>query len=159
MEPQPPAPRHGGNLQQAAAQLGCRASALLDLSASLVPFGPPARLRWRLLREALSAGSAVRDYPDRDAVALRQAMAAWHGLDPEMVLPGNGAAELFTWAARDAAAAGVSLLPSPGFADYRRALSCWGGAWRSLPLALRWDGAGPQAFPPLAEGQIGRAHV
>ena len=33
-------------------------------------------------------------------------IATRHGLDPAWVLPGNGAAELFTWAARDAAAAG-----------------------------------------------------
>jgi histidinol-phosphate/aromatic aminotransferase/cobyric acid decarboxylase-like protein len=144
--PQAIAP-HGGNRIAAAARLGCRPGDLLDASASLVPFGPPARLRWRLLREALSAGSAVRDYPDRDAAALRQAIAAWHGLDPAMVLPGNGAAELFTWAARDAAACGVSLLPQPGFADYGRALACWQAPWLPLPLPLAWDGAWPQPFP------------
>jgi histidinol-phosphate/aromatic aminotransferase/cobyric acid decarboxylase-like protein len=68
------------------------------------------------------------------------------------VLPGNGAAELFTWAARDAAATGLSLLPSPGFADYRRALACWGGSWRALPLPLHWERAFPQPFaaPALA---------
>jgi histidinol-phosphate/aromatic aminotransferase/cobyric acid decarboxylase-like protein len=64
-----------------------------------------------------------------------------------MVLPGNGAAELFTWAARDAAGCGTSLLPTPGFADYRRALACWGGRWRTLPLPLDWDGHGPAALP------------
>ena len=142
-----PSPPHGGNRIAIAARLGCRPGELLDASASLVPFGPPARLRWRLLREALSAGSAVRDYPDRDALALRQALARWHGLDPEMVLPGNGAAELFTWAARDAAACGVSLLPQPGFADYARALACWQAPWSPLPLPLAWGSAWPQPFP------------
>ena len=34
-----------------------------------------------------------------------QAIARLHGLDPDALLAGNGAAELFTWAARDAAAA------------------------------------------------------
>jgi histidinol-phosphate/aromatic aminotransferase/cobyric acid decarboxylase-like protein len=77
-------------------------------------------------------------------------IAAHHGLDPTAVLPGNGAAELFTWAARDAAAAGLSLLPTPGFADYRRALACWQGASRPLPLPLHWDGAFPQPFPLAA---------
>ncbi|MEI7591371.1 MAG: aminotransferase class I/II-fold pyridoxal phosphate-dependent enzyme, partial [Deltaproteobacteria bacterium] len=79
---------------------------------------------------------------------LRCALARHHGLDPDQLLPGNGAAELFTWAARDAAAAGCSLLPAPGFADYQRALACWGGAWRDWPLPLQWPGPGPQAFPP-----------
>jgi L-threonine-O-3-phosphate decarboxylase len=138
--------RHGGNLVAVARRLGCRPGQLLDASASLVPFGPPASVR-RVLRAALRvrAGrpSPLRDYPDRSYGSLRDAIAAFHGLDPPFVLPGNGAAELFTWAARDAAAAGPSLLPTPGFADYPRALACWGGAWRSLPLDLDL---------PLAEG-------
>jgi histidinol-phosphate/aromatic aminotransferase/cobyric acid decarboxylase-like protein len=141
--PEPPEP-HGGNLQAAARRLGCRPDQLLDASASLVPFGPPLRLR-RLLRRALATD--LRDYPDRDYGALCGAIGAWHGLDPAMVLPGNGAAELFTWAARDATACGLSLLPAPGFADYRRALACWGGDWRTLPLPLDWHGAGPSAWP------------
>jgi L-threonine-O-3-phosphate decarboxylase len=141
--PEPPE-LHGGNLQAAARRLGCRPDQLLDASASLVPFGPPPRLR-HLLRRAL--GTDLRDYPDRDYGALGGAIAAWHGLNPARVLPGNGAAELFTWAARDAAAAGLSLLPAPGFADYRRALDCWDGPWRSLPLPLDWCGPGPTAWP------------
>jgi histidinol-phosphate/aromatic aminotransferase/cobyric acid decarboxylase-like protein len=145
--PMQPAP-HGGNRAAIARRLGCRPAELLDLSASLAPFGPPAQLR-ALLLEALigGSGSPLRDYPDRAFTGLRQAIARLHGLESEQVLPGNGAAELFTWAARDAAALGPSLLPVPGFADYRRALACWGGAWRPGPLPLAWGGAFPQPFP------------
>ncbi|MEB3200517.1 MAG: aminotransferase class I/II-fold pyridoxal phosphate-dependent enzyme [Synechococcaceae cyanobacterium] len=139
---------HGGNRYAVAARLGCRPDQLLDASASLVPFGPPPRLRWQLGLAAVS-GLTLRDYPDREATALRQAIAAWHQLDPSRVLPGNGAAELFTWAARDAAACGVSLVPQPGFADYLRALACWDGAWQPLPLPLDWGEGWPQAFPSL----------
>jgi len=169
----PAADPHGGNRIAIARRLGCRPEQLLEASASLVPFGPPARLR-RTLRRALGAGGApsgplgglasglaalgvpslqpvaaslLRDYPDRSYGALRQVIAAHHGLEPDAVLPGNGAAELFTWAARDAAAVGVSLLPTPGFADYRRALACWQGASRPLPLPLCWPAAFPQPFP------------
>jgi histidinol-phosphate/aromatic aminotransferase/cobyric acid decarboxylase-like protein len=138
----PAAERHGGNRLAAARRLGCPPHQLLDASASLVPFGPP----W-WLRLALARAPGLRDYPDRDHGALRLAIASHHRLDPAMVLPGNGAAELFTWAARDAAASGTSLLPSPGFADYRRALACWNGAWRPLPLPLVWPAAFPQPFP------------
>ncbi len=134
-----PEARHGGNLVASARRLGCRPEQLLDASASLVPFGPPAPVRL-LLRQALGARagrpSPLRDYPDRSYQRLREAIAAAHGLDPAAVLPGNGAAELFTWAARDAAATGTSWLPTPGFADYPRALACWGGSWQSLPLPL-----------------------
>ena len=136
---------HGGNRLAVARRLGCRPEQLLEASASLVPFGPPASVR-RSLSRAL-AGAAIGDYPDRDQQALRQAIARRHGLEAAMVLPGNGAAELFTWVGRDAARAGVSLLPVPGFADYERALACWQGAWRPLALPLRWSGPFPQPFP------------
>jgi len=143
-----PPERHGGNRAAIARRLGCRPEQLLDASASLVPFGPPARLR-RRLRQALSAAApaSLRDYPDRSYEPLAAAIAAHHGLDPAWVLPGNGAAELFTWAARDAAGLGTSLLPTPGFADYRRALACWHGGWQPLPLPLHWPAAFPQPFP------------
>ena len=76
-------------------------------------------------------------------------MAGLHGLDPDAVLPGNGAAELFTWAASDAAKAGASALLAPGFADYRRALECWKAPWIDVPLELCRDHAGPQEHPSL----------
>ena len=111
-----PVPPHGGNLSDEARRLGLDPWRLLDASASLVPFKPP-----RVLNRALAQGirgAALRDYPDRQQWELRVVLAEHHKLDPEAVLPGNGAAELFTWAARDAAALGVSVLPQPGFADY-----------------------------------------
>ena len=142
--------RHGGNLAATARRLGCRPEQLLDASASLVPFRPPAPLR-RALRRA-----SLRPYPDRDYADLRAVIGALHGLEPAWVLPGNGAAELFTWAARDAAALGTSLLPQPGFADYRRALACWGGAVLAAPLPLQGWSAGPATWP-LAAGAASAA--
>ncbi len=154
--PAPPPPEaHGGNRQAVARRLGCPPGRLLEASASLVPFGPPPALL-RALR-GRAALAALRDYPDRSYRDLRAAIAALHGLDPAWVLPGNGAAELFTWAARDAAAAGVSLLPVPGFADYGRALACWGGLSRPLPLPLVWPAVFPAPFP--AGGAADRASV
>ncbi len=139
---------HGGNRLAAARRLGCRPERLLDASASLVPFGPPPAVA-RALRRAVRRGGgwALRDYPDRSYTSLRQAIARHHDIDPASVLPGNGAAELFTWAARDAAACGSSLLPRPGFSDYGRALACWDGRWDPLILPLSWDGRFPASFP------------
>ena len=92
--------RHGGNREAAAARLNCRPSQLLDASASLAPWS---------LRSVRIPRDAIRDYPDRGQTTLCQAIARLHGLDPDALLPGNGAAELFTWAARDAAAGGAVL--------------------------------------------------
>ena len=120
--------------------LNCQPSQLLDASASLAPWSPHLS---RIPR------AAIRDYPDRNQESLRHVMAGLHGLDPDAVLPGNGAAELFTWAASDAVKAGVSALLAPGFADYRRALECWKAPWIDAPLESCWDHAGPLEHPPL----------
>ena len=74
-------PRHGGNLQQAALRLGCAPEQLLDFSASLVPFAPPAAVR-RSLRQAL----ALQVYPDRSYSALCQAIALRHQVPVDAVL-------------------------------------------------------------------------
>ena len=137
--------RHGGNREAAAARLNCPPSKLLDASASLVPWSP----RWQRLRR-----SAWRHYPDRSQAMLRKRIGVLHGVEPSFVLPGNGAAELFTWAGREAAEQGLSVLSAPGFADYRRALRCWSGASRQQRLPLDWDEASPQPFPQTGEGSV-----
>ena len=137
--------RHGGERQLAAARLGCRPGQLLDASASLVPWS--ARLPRFLAAE-------IRHYPDRHHHLLRCSLAALHRLDPDAVLVGNGAAELFTWAGRDATACGLSVLSAPGFADYARALSCWQGALREQPLLLQWGSGFPQSLPDPGPGEV-----
>jgi len=139
---------HGGNLEATARRLGCRPAELLDASASLVPFRLPLPARWALLRADL------RSYPDRRSQRLRSLLAGLHQLDPQLVLPGNGAAELFTWAARDASQCGLSVVPQPGFADYGRGLLCWDAAMRCSSLPLQWDEAFPQALPDCGSGDV-----
>ena len=137
---------HGGEIQQAAQRLGVSVGRLLDASASLVPWTPG--LRW----PALACG--LRDYPDRQHGVLRSQLAELHSVGADHVLPGNGAAELFTWAARDAADGGGSAFLSPGFADYARALSCWNARSLFVPLALDWIDSFPQAFPVAPDAQV-----
>ena len=138
-------PVHGGEVQQAAKRAGLRRQAFLDASASLVPWSP----RWLHLGR-----SAWRDYPDRSQALLRQQFAVLHRIQSSAVLVGNGAAELFTWAARDAAEQGTSVLPAPGFADYGRALRCWQATSRQQKLPLVWDGAFPQPLPEPGTGSV-----
>ena len=137
--------QHGGNRVAMARSLGCSAAGLLDASASLVPStAMPLVLPWL----------SWRDYPDRHQRLLSASIAALHGLDREAVLPGNGAAELFTWAAREAAATGLNRLPAPGFADYGRALRCWDGRIAESSIPLSWLKSFPQQCPDLGEGDV-----
>ncbi|MAH13801.1 MAG: threonine-phosphate decarboxylase, partial [Verrucomicrobia bacterium] len=138
-------PVHGGEVQQVAQRAGLRPQAFLDASASLVPWSA----RWPRLGR-----SAWRDYPDRTQALLRQHLAALHCVEASFVLPGNGAAELFTWAARDAADRGLSVLPAPGFADYGRALRCWSATFRIQQLPLVWHEACQQEFPEPGAGEV-----
>ena len=137
--------RHGGNREAAAARLNCRPSQLLDASASLIPWSP------RASRIPLAS---IRHYPDRGHALIRRLLGALHGLEFSFLLPGNGAAELFTWAAHDAAEQGLSVLAAPGFADYKRALRCWSATSRQQQLPLLWDEGFPQPFPDQGEGSV-----
>ena len=68
----------------------------------------------------------LRNYPDPHYGALRGAIAQSHKIDPAWVLPGNGAAELLTWAGLELSQCDRVLLPLPAFGDYGRALQTFG---------------------------------
>ena len=84
----------------------------------------------------------LRRYPDPSYVRLREALGQHHNIAPDWILPGNGAAELLTWAVRDlcthaepldpARQASIGLL-TPAFGDYRRAIEASGGKILSVP--------------------------
>ncbi|MFQ4136792.1 threonine-phosphate decarboxylase CobD [Nodosilinea sp. PGN35] len=154
----PPAPTasirpvHGGNLAWAAAVANCSPDSLLDFSASINPLGPPESVT-QAIAEALGQ---LRHYPDPDYTALRQALANYHRLPVDWVLPGNGAAELLTWAARDlaegAGPVGCHLL-TPAFGDYGRALESFGVPVNPWPLSLQATGS-PSAPMPWPDSSV-----
>ncbi|MDX2270654.1 MAG: threonine-phosphate decarboxylase CobD [Cyanobacteriota bacterium] len=134
-EKAPLPPRHGGNRDWAAQLAHCSASAILDFSANLNPFGLPDSVR-QALQKALAdpLAAAVSLYPDPSSCLLRQALSDFYGVDPDWLIVGNGAAELLTWAAREAAQTQATVLPVPAFPDYQRALLSAGASVVLLPL-------------------------
>ncbi len=126
-------PKHGGNPAWAATVAGCPPSLILDFSASISPLGPPptalAAIKLHL--------DTIADYPNPDYPELTQAIAAHHQIDPEWVLPGNGAAELLTWAAWEFSKLNSTLLPTPAFGDYWRSLQTF--VTRVIPRSLMMD--------------------
>ena len=115
-------PKHGGNPSWAATVAGCPPSLILDFSASISPLGPPptALAAIKLHIDTLSS------YPNPNYPELCQAIAAHHQIDPEWVLPGNGAAELLTWAGWEFSKLNTTLIPTPAFGDYWRSLQTFG---------------------------------
>jgi histidinol-phosphate aminotransferase len=83
---------------------------LVKLSANENPLGtsPAALAALAMARAAESGGAAP--YPDPDARALREAIAALHGLDPARVVCGTGSDELLNLAAQGFAGPGDEVL-------------------------------------------------
>jgi len=132
-------PVHGGNLAWAAALAGCPTSAILDFSASISPLGPP-----ESALDAIQAHlSSLTAYPDPDYGELRTALGEALNVDPDWILPGNGSAELLTWAALDLSKLEATYLVTPAFGDYWRALSAFGAKVLKCPLDLQLLDAAP----------------
>jgi L-threonine-O-3-phosphate decarboxylase len=125
-------PKHGGNPSWAATVAGCPPSLILDFSASINPLGPPpaalAAIKLHLDR--------LTSYPNPDYPELCEAIAHHHHLTPDWVLPGNGAAELLTWAAWELSKLDTTLLPTPSFGDYTRSLQTFGTKFITRSLIM-----------------------
>ena len=150
-------PSHGGNLRWAAAIAGCSPSDILDFSASINPLGPP--------KSAIAAIDdrlrVLQAYPDPEYRQLRQALGLLHQLPPDWVLPGNGAAELITWAGRELASLETTYLVVPAFGDYWRALKAYNARIQACPMVLEEPDEGidegdrlPGSLPTSTGSQI-----
>ncbi len=77
-------------------------------------------------------------YPDPNYHQLRTALSQLHPtLTPDWILPGNGSAELLTWASRELSQLEETCLVTPAFSDYQRALRAFGAKVREYPLELQ----------------------
>lgn len=79
---------------------------------------------------------SIKAYPDPNYPQLKQALANWHQLSPAQILPGNGSAELLTWAAMELSNLNYTYLLTPAFSDYQRSLSAFGATIKTSPLNL-----------------------
>lgn len=138
-------PIHGGNLAWAASLVGCPPSAILDFSASINPLGPPESAIQGIQSHLSSLGA----YPDPDYHELRVALSQALQLDADWILPGNGSAELLTWAALDLSTLAGSYLVTPAFGDYRRALTTFGARVLECPLEVVAGGKATMNSLPL----------
>ncbi len=121
--------QHGGNVLQMAELYGLDPAAVLDFSANINPLGMPASLRQAIVDHLHLA----ERYPDIDYRQLHRALAQHVACPVEQVLAGNGATELI-FALVDLLRPRKALLPVPGFAEYRRALTRYGCQIIDYPL-------------------------
>src|SRR5688572_26364606 len=108
---------HGGNVYQAAQEQRVPIERIIDFSASINPLGPPAAA-FHTIR---SAAKHIVHYPDPDCRELRLALAGKCGMDPDMILVGNGSTELIHLLPRTLGIKSA-LIIGPTFQEYERAL-------------------------------------
>ena len=137
--------KHGGNILTQAKKLNLLPSKIIDSSASLVPFEPPKLILDVLISEIKTLG--FRYYPERNLNSLKEIIGEFHQINPDNILPGNGASELITWAGYEASKSGSNCIPSPGFVDYERSLNCWNASFDYSELPKNWSNSFPQPFP------------
>lgn len=117
---------HGARDYGELARLGLSPDTVIDFSANSNPYGPhPAVLQ--AVAAAVSAATLAR-YPDRDCLALRQAIAAAEDVPIDHILPTNGASELIQLIALAFVPLGSrQLILAPTFGEYARAIHLMGG--------------------------------
>ena len=140
--------RHGGSLSEVQTFWSSLLNGWIDASASLSPYVP-----WLQILSVINPRQ-ISWYPSTGHRRLRSLVASIHGLNDEFCLLGNGASELFTWAARDASMSGASVFLSPSFAEYSRALDCWASQYQCEKLFLNWSDKRPACFPLLRGGDV-----
>lgn len=144
--------KHGGNVYATAKRLNLLPSEIIDASASLVPFDPPQILIDSINEEIKNL--SFRYYPERNLSDLKEIIGKFHGINPDNILPGNGASELITWAGYEASKFGISCIPSPSFVDYERSLNCWNSNFINCELPKNWNDIFPQSFPLHPKGDV-----
>jgi histidinol-phosphate aminotransferase len=117
-----PIPEHGSPDYAELERLGLSPDEIADFSVNVNPYGP-SLLVWEAIRR-----TPVDRYPDREALALRRALAGRLACAPEQVVVGNGVTELL-WAIALAFVrrGDRAFIVGPAFGEYRRAVSLMGG--------------------------------
>ena len=109
---------HGENIYEVARQHGIDPAKIIDFSASINPLGLSPRAKKKLGKEGLAA---VLHYPDSQCRELRRALAEYHSIPAETILPGSGSIE-FIYSLPRLLEFNKVLLVTPAFSEYENAL-------------------------------------
>jgi threonine-phosphate decarboxylase len=109
---------HGGDIYRFA-------GTMLDFSSNINPLGVPVSFKMALRQRSADFGL----YPDIACRALKQNIGAYLGVDPEWVIPGNGAVDNIYRAVKAAQKSRVCGV-APSFSEYRSAAENAGMEYR-----------------------------
>ena len=129
---------HGGLDLAELRRMGIQPGDVLDFSANINPLGPHAAVR-----EAVS-NVDLAEYPDRQCLALRDALARRFGVGPEQILVGSGSTELIHLLARAYLRQGErAFIFTPTFGEYEAACNAAGATIHTFMAdeagAFQWE--------------------
>ncbi len=102
----------------------------IKLSANESPLGPSPKA----VEAYLAAADSLAIYPDGSALALREALAAQHGLNPDQIVCGFGSDELLQLLPQAYAGPGDEVIHTAhGFLVYKLAATAAGATAVSVP--------------------------
>jgi histidinol-phosphate aminotransferase len=119
-----------------ATQHGLQLEDVADLSLNINVFGPPAEA----VRRVEARLSELYRYPDAELRDLRQRLAARHGVNPDMILMGDGLDEVLKLIAQVLIEPGdEAIIPVPTFPRYQLEIEIMGGRAVLVPLTERFE--------------------
>jgi threonine-phosphate decarboxylase len=122
---------HGGNIYNAAQELGISENEIIDFSASINPLGISDKVKKVIAKEIAN----LVNYPDPDAKMLRQFISAHLSIKSDSIICGNGSTELIYLLPRALKPEKV-LITAPTFSEYERACKI-GNELRVMSYELR----------------------
>lgn len=109
----------------------------IKLNTNENPYPPSPRVAEAIAR-ALTDGR-LRRYPDPVGTAFRESAARLHGVDPSMILAGNGSDDLLTIVTRAFVGPGETIVyPTPSYILYRTLAELQDARAREVPFAPDW---------------------
>jgi histidinol-phosphate aminotransferase len=108
----------------------------IKLNTNENPYPPSPRVA-----EAIAAAldGRLRRYPDPIGTAFREAAARRHGVDPAMILAGNGSDDLLTIITRAFVGPGETVVyPTPSYILYRTLAELQDARWIEVPFEPDW---------------------
>jgi histidinol-phosphate aminotransferase len=124
-----------------------RVAGIVKLNTNENPYPPSPRVAEAIAR---GLGEPLRRYPDPMGTTFREVAARHHGVEPEMILAGNGSDDLLTIITRAFAGPGdVVAAPTPSYILYRTLAELQAARLVEVPFSSDWS-LDPSSFAVAA---------
>jgi histidinol-phosphate aminotransferase len=108
----------------------------IKLNTNENPYPPSPRVKQALVE---AVGDRLRLYPDPVGTAFRRVAARLHGVDPEMILAGNGSDDILTIITRAFVGPGdLAAYPTPSYLLYSTLIHLQDGQEHVVPFSSEW---------------------